>query len=425
MSKRKTKMNKKTKLHILSGVRGIVLKVLICAIIIAFCALPAVFMNSLYGYLPALMVVAAIAFSFGYLHLQRRMLSYEELSDLTNCRRETDIDFIVNLRNKFVLIFPKVETYFYVSDLFDADDTVTSSVITLAPMENRKFDFSVRFDHIGTYSAGLKKIIIHDLLGLFSYTVENKRIYRVSVAPKIFDVASLDISDTALTDSERMIVTTINDGADYMGVREYAWGDPMKTIHWKLSARSDVYLTKQFESYGVVGITILPDFFSPKYDSDTLMTNFDAIVETALSIARYAEKSGMEYEIVYTDKYGDRHRVHAGIGADYITMINDMPNISTTEGRHTGTELLREEGGSRHAHGNVVYITANVTDEVTDILLGLKGRSKNPLLFAVTPASLYGEDRETFLRPLRLLNNAGVSWRPIASAADLGGGETS
>ncbi|MDR0886691.1 MAG: DUF58 domain-containing protein [Clostridiales Family XIII bacterium] len=410
-------------MHSLKKIKNRILKVFLCVILLGICAIPAIFMNTIYGYLPGLMVVVAIACSFVYLQLQRRMLVYEELSDLSDCRRETDIEFSVELRNRFVLIFPKVEIYFYVSDLFDEDDTVTKSVITLAPKESRKFDFSVRFDHLGIYSAGLKKIVIHDLLGLFSYTIENENRFKVSVTPRIFDVEHLNISDTALTDSERMIVTTINDGADYTGVREYTWGDPIKLIHWKLSARAESYLTKQFESYGVVGITILMDSFSPEYDRENLMSIFDGIIETSLSIGHFAEKSGLEYEIIYTDRYGERRHLHKGTRTDFITMIDDIPKISTTDGLHTGAELLREEGGSRLSHGNIVYVTAYVSKEITDILLELKNRGKNPLLFVIVPDSLYGEERETFLRPLKLLQNAGIAWHALKTAAELGGGD--
>jgi uncharacterized protein (DUF58 family) len=402
---------------------GIILKIIICVLIVTGTAIPAVFMNSIYGYLPVLTVIIAIGLSYCYLILLKRSLTFEEMSNLQNCRRGADVDFTVNMRNKSFLVYPGLEVFFYISDIMNEHDTVTSQVITLASREERKFDFTVRFDHIGTYSAGLKRMVVHDLLGLFSYSITNLREYKVNVAPKIFDIDRVRVSSTVLTDSEKMIVPTQNDGADYTGVREYVWGDPIKTIHWKLSARSDNYLTKQFENYGVVGMTIILDYFSPKYDNETLMSVFDAIVETGLSIGNFAEENGMDYEIIYTDKNGEHKKFNTGRHSDFVDVIGEMQRISYTEGANKGAELLLSEGNARYAHGNIVYCTADINSEITEIMVALKSNGKNPILCVVVPKSLEGDERDKYLRPVRALGGAGIACYIISSAEELGKGE--
>jgi uncharacterized protein (DUF58 family) len=384
-------------------------------------------MNTIYGYLPGLFFVFAIGVSYLYLTILRRSLSFEEMSDLSNCKRETEIAFTVKLKNRSPLVCPRLEPYFYISDLFGGDDSVTSSVITLAPREQRAFDFDVRFDHIGSYSAGLKRIVVHDLLGLFSHTIDNPKRYQVDVSPKIFDVDNLHISDTVLTESEKMIVPIASEGSDYIGVREYVMGDPIKMIHWKLSARQENYLTKQFENYGTVGVSVFIDFFSPVYPAEALMGVFDTVVETALSVGNYAEEQGMEFEIVYTDKDMQRRKFNKGHHDDFSLIISDMPRIQTAESPgapgSVGTDMLREEGRARYTHGNIVFCTASITDEACDILLELKHRRKNPMLFAVVPPELDEQERADLLRPLRALDYEEVPYYVLSSARELGGGE--
>ncbi|MDR3225479.1 MAG: DUF58 domain-containing protein [Clostridiales Family XIII bacterium] len=395
----------------------------VCAAALCVLAAPAVFMNDLYGYLPILAAGVSILCSFAYLTALRKRLTYEEVSDLSNCRRETEVDFVVRLRNGTPLVCPKLEPYFYISDIFGGDDAVTSEVITLAPREERTFDFAVRFDHIGTYSAGVRKIVVHDLIGLFSYTIENPTRHKVSVSPKLFDVEKLHISNTSLSESERMIVPITSDGADYTGVREYVWGDPIKTIHWKLSARGESYLTKQFESYGTVGVTVILDFFSPEYDTDTLMSVFDAVVESGLSVGNYARENGMEYEIVYTNKQGEKKKFSKAPGENFADIIEDIPRISTSSGSDNGVKLLREEGNARYSHGNIVYCTANPTEEAANVLAELKQRKKHPALIAVVPKKLEGGERRHRLRPLRTLEYENIPYYILSHARELGGGE--
>lgn len=420
----KKKRNRRIRLKLKKEQKKKILLILFCAAALAVLIVPAVFLNSLFGYLPVLFAVLLTGASYGYLMALKQALRYEELSDLSNCQRGTRIDFTVKLTNRFPLIFTRVKPSFYIADLFGEDDTITEEVITLAPFEERSFSFSVRFDHIGSYSAGLKSIQIFDLLGLFSCTIENQNDYQVNVKPKIFDVASLNISNSALTESESMIVPTVIDGSDYAGVREYVWGDPIKTIHWKLSARTQTYMTKQFESYGTVGLSIILDFYSPAYDSETLMSIFDSVVETGLSIADYAKETGLEYELVYSSRHGEKKTFSAGYITDLMELIGDMPKITVAEeGEQKALRLLREEGNARYSHGNIAFCTANITEEMTNVLLELKNHKKNPILFALVPGSLREEERDKFLRPLRVLDNAKIPFYILSSAEELGGGE--
>lgn len=403
--------------------KRVALKTGVCVFVLALVALPAVFISGVYGYLPALFTLGAVLLSFVYMRILKANLRYEEISDFQDCRRETEVGFTVKLRNLSPLVFPRLEPVFYISDIFGDDDTVTSQNITLGPREERGFEFTVRFDHIGSYSAGIKKIIVHDLLGLFTCELRNTKRHRVDVSPKIFDVSSLDVSQTVLTESERQLAPTALDGADYIGVREYVWGDPIKTIHWKLSARGDTYLTKQFESYGVIGVSVLLDFFSPHYDADTLMSVFDAVVESGLSIGSYAEENGMEHEVVYRNKNGETRRVGYGRGPGYADIVSDMPRISATDGERRGAELLQNEAGSRYSHGTIVYCTANPTAETADILSELKLRRKHPVLIAVIPETATGKKRDELMRPLRSLEYDGIPYYVLSSARELGGGE--
>ncbi|MCL2504051.1 MAG: DUF58 domain-containing protein [Coriobacteriia bacterium] len=399
--------------------RQTLLKVLVCVVALVVAAVPTLFLNTIYGYLPVLVVGFSMAFSAACLWILKRSLAYTEEFGLASCRRGSNFDFEVRIKNRSPLVFPKVEPWFAVSSLFEADDTLSSAVITLAPREERDFSFSVRFDHIGTYSAGLRRIVITDLLGLFSTTLENTKRCRISVEPKMYALDRPYLLDKTPSDSERMIVPTVTDTSEYIGVREYVWGDPIKTIHWKLSARAENYLTKQFEGYGTVGVTIVLDFFSPSYDSETLMSVFDCIVETALSVGNYAYENGMEYAFVYTARTGEK-RKYQGHFTGFAELVDDMPGVSAEKGGRTGIELLREEGTARYAHGNIVYCTANVTEELAGVVSELKARKKNPMVFAVTPETLKDKQREDFLRPLRLLSNTGVTWIALADASELG-----
>lgn len=404
-----------------SGVK----KFILCFCVIGVCAIPAIFINTIFGYLPVIMAVIMIIGSYGYMRILRRSLVYEERSDLSNCVRGTKIDFSVDLRNRSLLFYPLVEPYFYISDLFGTDDFVLSDIVTLTPREHRTFEFDARFDHIGTYDAGLRRIRLQDLLGLFSNTIENENRYRVNVVPQIYDIEKMPVSRTAASESRKMTVVNPLDASEYAGVREYVIGDPIKTIHWKLSARTTGYMTKVFENYSNTGICIIPDFHAPAYEPEDLMSIFDCVVETALSVGTYAVREGLESEIRYYDKYGEKVQITSFDRDDLAEMMETMPRIHTEKNQRRAVDLLREEGNSLYSQGNLAICTADINQELAETLIAVRNLRKNPLLFAVIPDSVGEEERRQILAPLSVLEELGIWFYVLDDAAALEGGDLS
>lgn len=393
-----------------------------CIILLAVAALPAIFLNSAFGYLPVLMVALLLALAFVYVQCLKRCLVFEESSDFSNCKRGTASAFSIRVKNRSPLVYPKLEVFFYISDLFGGEDDITSTIITLAPFEDRVFTFDIQFEHIGTYEAGLNKVVMQDLFGFFQKTLKNDSRYQIQVAPKVYDLAKLHISNRAFTESKNMLKPTSLDGSDYTGVREYVMGDPIKNIHWKLSARTEHYMTRQFESYGNMGVTIVMDFQCPAYDRDSMMSVFDGVVETALSAEAYAHRHGMESEMVYLNKRGTRKQYITRNDVNHMELITDLPKISSEKQSMTALKLLRDEGNATYSKSNIAFVTGNITAQLPRTLMDIKARRKNPILFVILPKRLEGEERQKYLKPLRGLDYAGIPYYVVNDAEDLMGG---
>lgn len=413
--KRRRKINYERRRKILLLISSIIL--------LAVSALPAVFLNSVFGYLPVIMVALLIALSFVYVQCLKRALIMKEESDFQNCKRGTSSAFSIRIKNKSPLVYPKLEVFFYISDLFGGEDDITSTTITLTPFEEKLFEFDVQFEHIGTYEAGLNKIVMQDLFGFFQKTVKNSSRYQIQVAPKVYDLSKLHISNKAFAESRNMLKPTSIDGNDYTGVREYVIGDPIKNIHWKLSARTQTYMTRQFESYGSMGVTVVMDFQCPSYDRDSMMSIFDGVVETALSIEAYAHRNGMEAELVYLNKKGARKHYITRNDVNHMELISDLPKISAEKQTMTAVHLLRAEGNAAYSKNNIAFVSGNVTAQLTRTLMDIKARRKNPILFVILPKSLIGEERQKYLKPLRGLDYAGIPYYVVNTVEELQGGE--
>lgn len=406
----------------LKGHGAVIGRVLIVALALVACAVPPVFVNNVIGYLPLLALLIALVVCFAYLQVLKRELTFSEDSMVPSCERGSEIAFVVNFANRSPLVFVRLELTLYISDLFGGTDAEFSSLMTLMPFERRDFSFDAAFDHIGTYAAGVKRIVISDPLGLFFHTIVNEQRHEVEVLPRLFDVSRVDLTVVSSEESQKAFQALASDDMDYAGVREYEWGDPIKLIHWKLSSRlsNGHYLTRLFETFNDPGISIIIDTTAPAYASEDLMFVYDGIVESALSVNEYARNAGLDSVITFVDKYGETERLRVLGLAEFTELTSVLPRICVKDDDEA-VELLRRESGLIHGRDNVAYCTAHVNEQVVSALIELRNRKRNPMLLLTVPPTLEEEELAAFVRPLRRLDAAQIVYYVISSAADLSG----
>lgn len=399
--------------------KTLILKVLACVLLLVLCVVPALFVNTIIGYLPALIVACMLIYLGAYSFIIRRSTTFEELSSLSSCERGSRIDFKVNISNRSPLLLSRVEPQFYISDLFGDDESIMKRVTTLAPFEDREFEFSLRFDHIGVYSAGLRSITVYDLLGLFTYTMTNANRYEVSVTPRLYYLRDFRVSNELMSESQKMLTSIVNDGMDYAGMRDYEMGDPMKSVHWKMSARAKKLVTKLHETYVNPTLTIVLDFHTLPYDHETMMNIYDAIIEIAFSIDQYAHDNSIDSYLLFQDRHGVRRREAIGSSERYGTIVAELPRISSESFKGVATDYISAEIENPYASNNIVVCTSCFDDMMISLLANARSRGKTPILFGVVPRELPDEERKNVTKSLRLLDSATTPYYILDSADDL------
>ena len=106
----------------------------------------------------------------------------------------------------------------------------------------------VETSHCGAYSYRLTWLYIYDLFGLFfvkiNLNMNNEILVKPvpampSVMPDMFGFKAKNLRRSKLPNSE------------IYDIREYQIGDPLRSIHWKMSAKKDALLVKEpLEEYG-------------------------------------------------------------------------------------------------------------------------------------------------------------------------------
>lgn len=138
--------------------------------------------------------------------------------------------------------FCKIQTVF--------DDYMggTTEVIQHEVHDSGMIKIPVKSEHCGAYSCRVTKVLIYDLFGFFhmSKNISKSGAYLILPSPIM-----PEIMPDAFGFKAKNLRKTNNQNTGIYDIREYQQGDPLKSIHWKMSAKKDNVLVKEpLEEFG-------------------------------------------------------------------------------------------------------------------------------------------------------------------------------
>lgn len=381
---------------------------------------------TLIGWAPFLIVLVGVAVSAVYSAVLKGGIGFEEMTNVGSCRRDSEVVFSVAFKNRTPLLASRIVAHFYIADMFDNVANEGATTLSLSPFETYDLKFTTRFEHLGTYHAGLREIEVADALGLFTSVLPNEDQSEVEVTPQILDLDAIEFSNTSMDEQTRAAKSVLADSMEYAYSREYVRGDPLKTIHWKLSARTGTFMTRLYEVYTNPSVLVIMDFYADSNEARDLMTMFDTVVESAFSIARFAARQGMDVAVAFCDRYGE-DRMVTGLDDDAVTQtVSDLPRMSNDPAdASSAIDILQRQTASPRGFNNIFVCTPNVGADMVSAVVGVKLARRSPAMVAVVPPSLLDDrERQSHCAALMRFEDDGIPYSIVTHASDLrGGGE--
>ena len=375
---------------------------------LALSAVPAVFVNRIGGYLPVITLFFCGLVSFLQLLLTKDKIRYGIASGQELLNRGDAVPFSILIENRSFLPVVNMQAEFYIAAGDGGDFHLYQLQITLPPHQKKRFRLNANFPHIGAYEAGFRKMVLHDLFDNFRAVSSVGKRKKMEIHPNLYKMERLPISTTSVVENSHAMTASPLSGMEYTGVREYAYGDPMKTIQWKLSAHSGGLMTKLMESYTNTGLAIMMDFRIPEhYPENTRLDLLDGIVETAASVGRYAQRNGLDYVLMYTDP---EETAKSCTPSSFQELRPWIPDFRLQgKGTEDAAEFIRRSTRGLNQQSNLVYCTASLPDSAVTTLSQMKSRRKNVIVYFLYPADVYDNERQEILGPARKLQHAQVT----------------
>lgn len=230
------------------------------------------------------------------------------------------------------------------------------------PFSKNCYKIEVDSRHAGRVDFLFKKACVLDYLGIFSIPIRLKKSVSVSFLPKIHAIEPT-LRRNNYAASESNVYSKYKPGDDpseVFDIRDYADGDKLSRIHWKLSSKQDKYMVKDYSLLINEAVLILPELmFGEGKEAD--LDLIDAVLETAFSLSHILVDRNTLHTIGYynaeidkvcTQKINDLDDLYSAFGAIFNTSnYYSTPILS-------GAALEKQQTVS-----HVVYIAANITEE--------------------------------------------------------------
>ena len=384
--------------------------------VLLLCAVVAAIINTAAVYVPIVFILLLGLTSIFYTLLSACFLRVRaETEEQSRFERGTGSLCRVTVSNRGVFVLPCAVLSLCVESTQGFAPLTTKHLILLRPRQTLTLDLPVSFPHIGRYRVRISEIRVYGLLGVFSFCRRPGWSVPVQVTPKRFRLAGLRLGTAQPLFAVDFAAPHKIDGGEYSDVRQYARGDPIKTIHWKLSAHASGYVTRLFQTDAVSGVSIYLDVrLLPRLTGEEAAQANDCLTECAYAAALRAMELRYGVELVYA-----RAEVPTVIRPEgpeeLLAAVCGLPPVSARE-RYPLELLVEEHSGRGTSFDNLIILTVSVSDRLVALLTDCAQRGKYPVVLHVRGKDQPLPGGEAFREKLK---SRGIGYYAVDSAGEL------
>ena len=228
-----------------------------------------------------------------------------------------------------------------------------------------KISFELSSAHCGTVTVELRRIQLYDFFKLFCIRKRIGKSCSVLVMPQTYDLdVAVDRNSDYIAESEMFSkLKSGDDPSEVFNIRDYAGGDKLNRIHWKLSSKLGDLLVKEYSLPVSHSFLILVELYIDPIKNNP-MEYLDTIVETVFSLSRLLVQRETAHFIGWYDS-GDgafyKEEIHTE--QDAFTAIAKLLEAHTnSDGNYTLDYHHKVDRHTQYSH--VVYVTSRITQDV-------------------------------------------------------------
>ncbi|MBM7560960.1 DUF58 domain-containing protein [Fusibacter tunisiensis] len=179
----------------------------------------------------------------------------------------------------------------------------------------------------GYYKVGQVSVSVFDPLLLEQRSVFFDKEIDVVVHPRVVSINGTAFHPKDLYGTLKSNRKTLEDRTNLVNIRPYTQGDQMKNIHWKLSAKKDTLLTKEFEQTVSSKLVLLVDGSVGHFENGYSYDQEELLVSFAASLVKAILDEGMQIRMVLND--GEQTQVETASKNDFSKVLESLTQFQS------------------------------------------------------------------------------------------------
>ena len=258
----------------------------------------------------------------------------------------------------------------------------TVYAFSVAPFKSVDFNTQTVLHRRGLYEVGIREIELYDLFGLFCFRRVVNTIEEILVMPKRIMLYG-EMSENIIADEgdEKNKHKVGEDRTIVSHIRDYAEGDNINSVHWKLSLKKDELVVKVYDHPNDNNIMIIADMQAHEFeDSDLWEDQGDCVVEAALSIAMKCVYEGKRCTLYWYDtQQGSIAWYSIGTLSEFNAAFNHLAVTRVSFDGVTAETILKNQEIC-DPHNKIIYVLNQGLDlQTADILSQLAAFDDNEI----------------------------------------------
>lgn len=193
--------------------------------------------------------VSALPFvSVLYLLIAKAALKLFVPEGQTETEKNRELSYEMQLTNESILPYPFVDAVMRLPTAHSVRTVDKCVHISMPPNTSYNVKNSARFKFRGTYSIGINCLYVYDLFRIFRLRIDVNSYGTVSVLPRkrMLSEVKTDASADSSRRTKRSVMSP--EKLEVADVREYRDGDTLKSVHWKLSSKSEELVVRDYNA---------------------------------------------------------------------------------------------------------------------------------------------------------------------------------
>lgn len=214
------------------------------------------------------------------------MISVKTVSTIHLVKKGEEIPVLMKIKNPTIFPISNLAITIRCANSYSGEDHKRKLMVSIDSNTTSHVSCNITSEHVGNLRMSISEIRVYDYLRIFSRRKKINQEFVVGILPNFYELSKeflIQSSGVYLESDYFSQFRRGDDPSEVFEIREYQPGDRPQRIHWKLSAKQDELMIKNFSEPVNCSILLFVDLNVSK--SEGVLEYIDGLLESTLSLS--------------------------------------------------------------------------------------------------------------------------------------------